>query len=186
MKLSSQVLRGLRLTAALWLLTVVVITIPILGLAALVAPDQATGSLIVRNGSVVGSRLIGQPFSTNRYLQGRPAGAPNLAPGNPELAARVGAASSRWQEAGIRNPAPDLLLDSGSSVDPHVSLTAARQQIPALARARGVSEQQLLALLNEHEQGPWGGQSIEPVVNVLAFNLALDKLRGGTPNPPQP
>ncbi|MCS5700217.1 potassium-transporting ATPase subunit C [Cyanobium sp. FGCU-52] len=186
MKLSSQVLRGLRLTSALWFLTVVVITLPMLGLARLVAPEQAEGSLLVRNGSVVGSRLIGQPFSTNRYLQGRPAGAPNLAPSNPELAARVGAASSRWQKAGIRNPAPDLLLDSGSGVDPHVSLTAARQQIPALARARGVSEQQLHALLREHQQGPWGGQSIEPVVNVLAFNLALDNLPGGSDAPPAP
>ena len=186
MKLSSQVLRGLRLTAALWLLTVVVITLPVLGLAALVAPDQASGSLIRRNDAVVGSRWIGQPFGSARYLQGRPSGAPNLAPGNPELAALVGAAASRWQRAGIPNPAPDLLLDSGSGVDPHISLAAARQQLPALARERGVSEQQLLALLREHQQGSWDGQSIEPVVNVLAFNLALDKLSGGTPAPPQP
>lgn len=186
MKLSSQVLRGLRLTAALWLLTVVVITLPVLGLAALVAPDQASGSLIRRNGDVVGSRWIGQPFRSARYLQGRPSGAPNLAPGNPELAARVEAVSSRWQEAGIRNPASDLLLDSGSGVDPHVSLTAARQQIPALARTRGISEQQLLTLLSDHQQGPWGGQSVEPVVNVLAFNLALDQLSRDTPALPQP
>ena len=136
MSFSAQLLRGLRVTLILWLLTVVVITLPLLGLARLVAPDAATGSLLSRDGQVVGARLIGQSFRSARYLQGRPAGAPNLAASNPELAARVADAASAWQLAGVAWPAPELLLDSASGVDPHISLAAARQQFPRLARER--------------------------------------------------
>jgi len=179
MSVTAQLLRGVRLTLLLWLLTVVVITLPMLGLAALVAPDAASGSLLLRDHQVVGSRLIGQSFRSNRYLNGRPAGAANLAPGNPELAARVAAAASRWQHAGIPQPAADLLQDSGSGVDPHISLEAARQQLPRLARERQLPPERLLVLLHQNQEGPWGLQSIEPVVNVLRFNLALDALTGG-------
>ena len=91
MSFTAQLLRGVRVTLVLWLLTVVVITLPMLGLARLVAPEAASGSLLQRDGVVVGSRLIGQRFAAGRYLQGRPAGEPNLAPSNPELAARVAA-----------------------------------------------------------------------------------------------
>ena len=143
MSIAAQLFRGLRLTLVLWLLTVVVITLPLLGLARLVAPDAAIGSLIRRDGLVVGSRLIGQGFSSARYLQGRPAGAPNLAASNPELTTRVAAAASRWHSAGLAEPAADLLQDSGSGVDPHISVAAARQHLPRLARER----QQLLAEL---------------------------------------
>jgi len=187
MSIVAQLLRGLRLTLVLWLLTVVVITLPLLGLARLVAPDAASGSLIRSDGRVVGSRLIGQGFSSARYLQGRPAGAPNLAASNPELATRVAAAASRWQSAGVADPAADLLLDSGSGVDPHISLAAARQQLPRLARERGLPPTELERLLRQHLEGPLELQAIEPVVNVLGFNLALDLLTDGsairTPTP---
>jgi K+-transporting ATPase ATPase C chain len=176
MSIAAQLFRGLRLTLVLWLLTVVVITLPLLGLARLVAPDAAIGSLIRRDGQVVGSRLIGQGFSSARYLQGRPAGAPNLAASNPELATRVAAATRRWQSAGVAQPAADLLLDSGSGVDPHISLAAARQQLPRLARERQLPLAELERLLPQHQEGPLGLQAIEPVVNVLSFNLALDQL----------
>ena len=176
MSIAAQLFRGLRLTLVLWLLTVVVITLPLLGLARLVAPDAANGSLTRRDGQVVGSRLIGQGFSSARYLQGRPAGAPNLAASNPELATRVAAAASRWQSAGVAQPAADLLLDSGSGVDPHISLAAARQQLPRLARERQLPVAELERLLRQHQEGPSGLQAIEPVVNVLTFNLALDQL----------
>jgi K+-transporting ATPase ATPase C chain len=99
MSIAAQLFRGLRLTLVLWLLTVVVTTLPLLGLARLVAPDPASGSLLRADGRVVGSRLIGQGFSSARYLQGRPAGAANLAASNPELAKRVAAAASRWKSA---------------------------------------------------------------------------------------
>jgi K+-transporting ATPase ATPase C chain len=188
MSIAAQLFRGLRLTLVLWLLTVVVITLPLLGLARLVAPDAAIGSLIRRDGQVVGSRLIGQGFSSARYLQGRPAGAPNLAASNPELAKRVAAAARSWQSAGVAQPAADLLLDSGSGVDPHISLAAARQQLPRLARERQLPLAELERLLPQHQEGPLGLQAIEPVVNVLGFNLALDQLASSstTQSPPVP
>ncbi len=188
MTIAAQLFRGLRLTLVLWLLTVVVITLPLLGLARLVAPDAATGSLLRRGERVVGSRLIGQSFSSARYLQGRPAGAPNLAASNPELATRVAAAASRWQSAGVAQPAADLLQDSGSGVDPHISLAAARQQLPRLARERQLPLEELERLIPQHQEGPLGLQAIEPVVNVLGFNLALDQLASSstTQSPPVP
>jgi K+-transporting ATPase ATPase C chain len=177
MSFSAQLLRGVRVTLILWLLTVVVITLPMLGLARLVAPDAADGSLLRRGDQVVGARLIGQSFRSPRYLQGRPAGAPNLAASNPELAARVADAASGWKLAGVSQPAPDLLLDSASGVDPHISLAAARQQFPRLARERQISVSELDALLRQVQEGPLGLQAAQPVVNVLRFNLALDSLR---------
>ena len=176
MSFTTQLLRGVRVTLVLWLLTVAVITLPMLGLAQLVAPEAASGSLLQRDGVVVGSRLIGQSFAASRYLQGRPAGAPNLAVSNPELAVRVGAAASRLELAGLSRPAPDLLQDSASGVDPHISLEAARQQLPRLARERGLAMGQLQRLLRQSQEGPLAMQAIEPVVNVLRFNLALDQL----------
>ena len=176
MSFTTQLLRGVRVTVMLWLLTVVVITLPLLGLARLVAPDAATGSLLRRGDQVVGSRLIGQTFQSPRYLQGRPAGAPNLAASNPELAVRVAEAASRLELAGVSQPAPDLLLDSASGVDPHISLAAARQQFPRLARERELSLAELEGLLRQVQEGPMGLQAVQPVVNVLRFNLALDKL----------
>ena len=184
----AQLWRGVRFTLLLWFLTVVMITLPLLGLARLVAPDAATGSLLRSGDRVVGSRLIGQGFSSARYLQGRPAGAPNLAASNPELATRVAGAASRWQSAGVAQPAADLLLDSGSGVDPHISLAAARQQLPRLARERQLPLAELERLIPQHQEGPLGLQAIEPVVNVLRFNLALDRLATAatTPSPPVP
>jgi K+-transporting ATPase ATPase C chain len=184
MTFTAQLLRGVRVTVVLWLLTVVVITLPLLGLAHLVAPDAASGSLIRLEGRVVGSRLIGQSFRSARYLQGRPAGAPNLAPSNPALKDRVAAASSAWQEQGIARPAADLLQDSGSGVDPHISLEAARQQLPRLARERQLPVARLELLLSQNQVGPIALQAIEPVVNVLAFNLALDQLSAAGPARP--
>jgi len=177
----AQLLRGVRATLVLWTLTVVVITLPLLGLAHLVAPDAAGGSLIRRDGQVVGSRLIGQNFRSDRYLQGRPAGTPNLAASNPALKDRVAAATGAWQQQGISRPAADLLLDSGSGVDPHISLEAARQQLPRLAGERQLPVARLEALLRRSQEGPIGLQAIEPVLNVLTFNLALDQLSGSAP-----
>ncbi len=177
MSFTTQLLRGVRVTVILWLLTVVLVTLPMLGLARLVAPDAAAGSLLRQGDQVVGTRLIGQTFRSPRYLQGRPAGAPNLAASNPELAVRVAEAASGWELAGVSQPAPDLLLDSASGVDPHISLEAARQQFPRLARERQLSVAELEGVLLQVQEGPWGLQAAQPVVNVLRFNLALDKLR---------
>mgnify|MGYP003337005631 FL=1 len=170
-------MQGLRLTVVLWLLSVVVISLPLLGLARLVAPWQAEGSLIARHGVVIGSRLIGQRFRSDAYLQGRPAGGANLAPGDPDLVARVAAAQAHWQALGITRPAADLLLDSASGVDPHITPSAPpRQQLPRLARRRAVPLDRLEALLRQSLERPRGLRTVTPLVNVLAFNLALDAL----------
>ena len=183
MSFTAQLLRGLRVTLVLWTLTVVVITLPLLGLARVVAPDAASGSLLRSGDQAVGSRLIGQTFRSSRYLQGRPAGAPNLAPSNPALKDRVAAAASSWQKQGIPSPAADLLQDSASGVDPHLSLQAARQQLPRLARERQLPVAQLEALLRQNQTGRFSLQAIAPVVNVLAFNLALDQRSPVAPAP---
>jgi K+-transporting ATPase ATPase C chain len=177
MSFTAQLLRGVRVTLILWLLTVVVITLPMLGLARLVVPGSADGSLLRLGEQVVGDRLIGQSFRSPRYLQGRPAGAPNLAASNPALAVRVADSARAWELSGVSQPAPDLLLDSASGIDPHISLVAARQQLPRLARERQINVAELEALLRQAQEGPLGLQAIEPVVNVLRFNLALDSLR---------
>jgi K+-transporting ATPase ATPase C chain len=177
MSFTAQLLRGVRVTLILWLLTVVMITVPMLGLARLVVPGSADGSLLRLGEQVVGDRLIGQSFRSPRYLQGRPAGAPNLAASNPALAVRVADGARAWELAGVSQPAADLLLDSASGVDPHISLVAARQQLPRLARERQIKVTELEALLRQAQEGPLGLQAIEPVVNVLRFNLALDSLR---------
>jgi K+-transporting ATPase ATPase C chain len=176
MSLLSGLWRGLRVALALWLLTVALITLPLLGLARLVAPDAAQGSLLWREGTVVGSRWIGQPFRSARHLNGRPAADGTLAPGDPALRSRVAEASERWRRLGLDHPAPDLLLASGSGVDPHISMEAARQQLPQLARERMVPVASLEALLRQNLEGIRGLQAVEPVVNVLRFNLALDAL----------
>ncbi len=180
--------QGLRLTLALWLLTVVVITLPLLGLARIVAPHQADGSLVRAGGRVVGSALIGQAFTSERYLQGRPSavahgsgeppssGPSNLAPGNPDLAKRVGADAAAWTSRGVVRPAADLLTASGSGLDPDISLEAARQQLPRIAAARNLPPDRLEALLRGEIHRPLLGLVGPPLVNVLAFNLALDQL----------
>jgi K+-transporting ATPase ATPase C chain len=146
-----------------------------LGLSRIVANDSANGSLLQRDGVVVGSSLIGQRFSSKRYLHGRPFGNASLSVANPRLAQRVAEASKGWQAAGIRQPTSDLLLQSGSGVDPHISLEAARQQLPGLARERGMELAQLEALIKRHLEGPMTLRAIQPLVNVLGFNLAFDQ-----------
>lgn len=180
-------LRALRLTLALWLLTVVVITTPLLGLARLVAPEQASGSLLALQGRVVGSRLIGQTFEDPRYLQGRPSavaaaareapssGASNLSVANPMLRLQVRSRLEAWQRRGVARPAADLLTSSGSGLDPHISLGAALQQVPAIARARGQSELVVAARVRACARPPLPGWPLEPLVAVLPCNLALDQ-----------
>lgn len=187
MKALARLGQGLRLTLALWLLTVVVITLPLLGLARLVAPHQATGSLLRDDGGrVVGSSLIAQPFGSDRYLHGRPSaigaggapgsGASNLAPGNPELAKRVASDAAAWARRGVARPAADLLTSSASGLDPDISLAAARQQLPRIAAARRLPPARLEELLRRQVHRPLLGLLGPELVNVLAFNLALDQL----------
>ena len=121
--------------------------------------------------SVAGRWLLRHRSKGGRYLQGRPDVQTNRSVDHRELAMRVAAARGRWQQGGVARPAADLLLDSASGVDPHISLAAALQQVPRLAAARGMAPQQLERLLRQHLEGPGGLRAIEPGVNVLGLAL---------------
>ena len=152
-------------------------------------PNQVRGSVIERGGKAVGSRLLGQPFSSPRYFWSRPSatapqpyngaasGASNLGPTHPALAAAVATriAALRAVDPGNARPVPvDLVTASASGLDPHISVAAAEYQIARVARARNVTPAALAALVRAHTEPPTFGVLGEPRVNVLELNLALD------------
>ncbi len=148
---------------------------------------QATGSIITRDDRPVGSSLIGQTFTAPGYCWGRPSavgydgktsGGSNLGPSNPALAAAVTERLAALRAADPANQAPipvDLITASGSGLDPHVSPAAARYQAARIARARGVAEGAVRAVIDRHVEGRTLGILGEPRVNVVALNLALDR-----------
>jgi potassium-transporting ATPase KdpC subunit len=156
------------------------------GLGQLFFPAQANGGLIVKHGQIVGSHLIGQPFSSTGYFHSRPSaagngydatssGGSNLGPTNHQLLDRV---KSDVEKLHAENPAAaipvDLVTSSGSGLDPHISPAAAEFQIPRIARERGISESDVRALVAQHTLGRQFGVLGEPRVNVLELNLDLD------------
>ncbi|MGY4802866.1 potassium-transporting ATPase subunit KdpC [Teichococcus aerofrigidensis] len=157
------------------------------GVAGLVFPDQAGGSLIRRDGRVVGSALIGQAFTGPRYFHPRPsATAPepyNAAAGaasqlGPTSAALLDSVRQRVAAVGGPTVPADAATASGSGLDPHISPENAARQIARVARARGLPEDRLAALVAQHIEGRELGLLGEPRVNVLRLNLALDALAG--------
>ena len=186
-----EAIQSLKLSAALWILTAVFYPL-LMVLMGMVFPFQANGSLLTNaQGQPIGSALIGQPFTSDRYFWPRPSaiaystdpqvaktgisGASNLAPTNPELAKRVRAETQRLAMSQVQ-PTGDLLYTSGSGLDPHISPAGAIAQVDRVARARQLPRNQLMDLIEQATDRPFLNILGEPGVNVLKLNLALDKI----------
>ena len=187
---------------ALTLITGLAYPLAMTGIAQVLFPKQAQGSLIERNGTVVGSELIGQVFESDKYFHGRPSattapdpndstktvpapynaansGGSNLGPSNKALIDRVQGDIDKLKQENPSTPVPtDLVTTSASGLDPHISPEAALFQVPRIAKARNVPEDRLRRLVADHIEGRFLGLLGEPRVNVLLLNLALDQLAG--------
>jgi K+-transporting ATPase ATPase C chain len=182
---------ALSLLLVMTVLTGIAYPVVITGIARVAFPQQAAGSLIVRNGKAVGSMLIGQSFSDPKHFWGRPSATTpqayngvastgsNLGPLNPALIDGVKAQARALHDAdpGNAQPVPvELVTASASGLDPEIGPAAARYQAARVARARGLPLSSIVALIDSHVQGRFLGLFGEPRINVLELNLALDGL----------
>ena len=172
----------------LTIITGIIYPLFITGIAQALFPSQANGSLIYRNGKVVGSSLIGQPFDDPKYFWGRisatspqynasSSSGSNIGPTNPALIDEINGRIKALKAADPQNSnliPVDLVTSSASGLDPHISLAAAHYQIARIARLRGLSEDTVKAIVKQHTYSRLLGLIGEPVVNVLELNLALD------------
>ena len=174
------------------ILTGFIYPLVVTGLAQALFPDQANGSLIMKNGKPAGSALLGQQFDDPKYFWGRlsattpypysggSSSGSNLGPNNPDLMKTVQSRVQALREADPQNKEKipvDLVTSSGSGLDPHISPAAAQYQVGRVARARGLDEGKVRTLVVAHTEGRQFGILGEPRVNVLRLNLALDELK---------
>jgi K+-transporting ATPase ATPase C chain len=188
---------------ALTLITGLAYPLVMTGVAQVIFPRQAQGSLIERDGKVVGSDLIGQAFTSDKYFRGRPSattapdsndstktvaapynaansGGSNLGPSNKALIDRVQGDIDTLKKENPAAPVPaDLVTTSASGLDPHISPEAALFQVPRIAKARNLPEDRIRQLVEDNTEGRFLGLLGEPRVNVLLLNLALDRMPAG-------
>jgi len=186
--MKKHLITSLLMTLVMTVLLGLIYPLLITGLAQLLFKDKANGQLVSRNGDVIGSRIIAQPFTSAKYFHPRPSaagngydaansGGTNLAPTNQKLIDRVRADAASLQQENPSQPIPvDLLTTSASGLDPEISPAAAEFQVPRVARERGVAESALRDLVRKHTQQRDLGLLGEPRVNVLELNLALDDM----------
>ncbi|MBD2344946.1 K(+)-transporting ATPase subunit C [Anabaena subtropica] len=185
-----EIFRAIRITLVFWLITAIIYPLAILVIGQGLFPSQANGSIMQNiEAQPIGSALIGQVFTSERYFHSRPSavrysqgrrarpigisGGSNLAPSNPALLNRVVEEANQLSDENIQ-PIADLIYTSGSGLDPHISIQAARQQLERVARARGVQQDEILSLINKYIDGRFLWIFGEPGVNVLRLNYALD------------
>ena len=194
---------ALVMVVAMTVLTGLVYPLAMTGIAGALLPVEAQGSLIVADGKVIGSALIGQSFTSDRYFHGRPSVTlgpdpadsaktivvpynaansmgSNAGPGNAALIARVRADVARLAAENPGQAVPiDLVTSTASGLDPHISPEAARFQVPRVAKARRLPEERVRALVDGYVEGRVLGLFGEPVVNVLLLNRGLDAMASG-------
>ena len=185
--MKKNILIAIWMTLATTVVLGIVYPIVVTGLAQILFPRQANGELIRANGKIIGSRLIGQPFTSRGYFYSRPSaagtagydptasGGSNLGPTNKSLLDRVSAQVNTLQPENPDTPIPaDLVTTSGSGLDPDISPAAAQFQVPRVAHERGISEDTVRALVKKHTQERQLGFLGEARVNVLELNLDLN------------
>jgi potassium-transporting ATPase KdpC subunit len=190
MTMFGQLLPAVRMLVVLSILTGIVYPYLVTGIAQVVFPGTANGSLIVDNGKALGSSLVGQPFDDPKYFWSRPSATSpqpynaaassgsNQGPRNPALADAVTARIKALRDADPDNKAPvpiDLVTASGSGLDPDISIAAAEYQVRRVAKARAVAEDKVRSLIAQNTAGRTLGILGDPRVNVLKLNLALDR-----------
>ena len=188
-KITDDLKTAMLLFIAFSLLTGLIYPLLMTGIIQIALPEQASGSLIVMNGKIVGSELIGQKFTSQGYLHGRPSavnyagngsGASNFGPTNKNLMEQV---SQRISEVRAENNLSsnatvpgELVLTSGSGLDPHINVEGAMLQVPRVANARGIPESEVKVLVYQHIEPAQFGIMGQERVNVLNLNLALNEL----------
>ena len=197
--MSKEIRPAIVLLVALTLITGLLYPLAMTGIAGVIFPYRAAGSLVEQDGKVIGSALIGQAFGEDKYFRGRPSatvtpdpkdptknidapynaansGGSNLGPTNKALIDRVKGDVDKLKEENPSAPVPiDLVTTTGGGLDPHISPEGALFQVPRIAKARNLPEDRVRALVSEHTEGRFLGLLGEPRVNVLALNMALDR-----------